>query len=59
MSSLLEGAKRLISRGSDIGARVGGLDAAVQAARGRLDDDLVDDERFASQSRVKHGDHAE
>ncbi|HET9499181.1 MAG TPA: GTPase [Marmoricola sp.] len=42
MTSLLEGAKRLVTRGSDIGARVGGLDAAVQAARGRLDDDVVD-----------------
>ena len=57
MSSLLEGAKRLISRGSDIGARVGGLDAAVQAARGRLDDGLVDDatevvERATSRLRL-------
>ncbi len=42
MTSLLEGAKRLVTRGSDIGARVAGLDAAVEAARGRLDDELVE-----------------
>jgi len=42
MTSLLEGAKRLVSRSPDIGARVQGLDAAVTAARGRLDDALVD-----------------
>jgi GTP-binding protein EngB required for normal cell division len=42
MTSLLEGAKRLVTRGGDIGARVGGLDAAVGAARGRLGDEVVD-----------------
>src|SRR4051794_30099750 len=42
MTSLLEGARRLVTRGSDIGARVQGLDEAVQAARGRLDDGLLD-----------------
>src|SRR3954447_26729656 len=42
MTSLLEGAKKLVTRGSDIGARVQGLDDAVHAARGRLDDDLLD-----------------
>lgn len=42
MSSLLEGAKRLVTRGTDIGARVNGLEQAVQAARGRLDDALLD-----------------
>jgi GTP-binding protein EngB required for normal cell division len=42
MTSLLEGAKKLVTRGSDIGARVKGLDEAVAAARGRLDDALVD-----------------
>ena len=45
MTSLLEGAKKLVTRGSDIGARIEGLDAATEAARGRLDDDLVDDAR--------------
>jgi len=42
MTSLLEGAKKLVTRGSDIGARVKGLDEAVDAARGRLDDALLD-----------------
>ncbi len=57
MTSLLEGAKKLVTRGSDIGPRVEGLDAAVQAARGRLDDAVVDDaarvvERAASRLRL-------
>lgn len=43
MTSTLEGAKKLVTRGTDIGARIEGLDAATQAARGRLDDALVDD----------------
>lgn len=42
MTSLLEGAKKLVTRGSDIGARVKGLDDAVEAARGRLDDPLLE-----------------
>lgn len=42
MTSLLEGARKLVTRGTDIGARVQGLDDAVTAARGRLDDDLLD-----------------
>ena len=42
MTSLLEGAKQLVTRGTDIGARIEGLDTATQAARGRLDDALVD-----------------
>ena len=42
MSSLLEGAKRLVTRGTDIGVRVNGLESAVNAARGRLDDALLD-----------------
>jgi len=29
MTSLLEGAKKLVTRGTDIGARVAGLDAAI------------------------------
>ena len=41
-SSLIEGARRLVTRGSDIGARVKGLDDAVEAARGRLDDGLLE-----------------
>jgi GTP-binding protein EngB required for normal cell division len=41
-SSLLTGAKKLVTRGSDIGARVKGLDDAVEAARGRLDGALLE-----------------
>ena len=43
MTSLLEGAKKLVTRSSDIGARVDGLDRAVRAARGRIDEAVVDD----------------
>ncbi|WP_185995051.1 YfjP family GTPase [Nocardioides campestrisoli] len=42
MTSLLEGAKKLVTRGSDIGERVAGLERAVEASRGRLDDDVVE-----------------
>ncbi len=47
MSSLLEGAKRLVSRGSELGDRVEGLEQAGRAARGRLDDGVVDDVQAA------------
>ncbi len=43
MTGLLEGARRLMTRSADTGARVEGLLAAAEAARGRLDDALVDD----------------
>jgi GTPase Era involved in 16S rRNA processing len=42
MTSLLEGARRLITRGSDLGGRIEALQSAAEAARGRLDDDVVD-----------------
>jgi len=42
MTTLLEGAKKLVTRGSDVGARVKGLDEAIAAARGRLDDALLE-----------------
>src|SRR6476646_6129323 len=45
MTSLLEGAKKLVTRGTDIGVRIDGLDQATEAARGRLDDELVADAR--------------
>ncbi|MEO5853866.1 MAG: GTPase [Nocardioides sp.] len=45
MTSLLEGAKKLVTRGTDLGARVAGLDQAATDARGRLDPALVDDAR--------------
>jgi GTP-binding protein EngB required for normal cell division len=41
MTSLLEGAKKLVSRGTDIGARIEGLDAAIVASRGRLPEALL------------------
>jgi GTPase Era involved in 16S rRNA processing len=43
MTSLLEGAKRLVSRGSDLGNRIEGLGQASEAARGRLDDHVIDE----------------
>jgi GTPase Era involved in 16S rRNA processing len=57
MTSLLEGTDRLVTRGTEIGARIDGLDGAVTAARGRLDDGLVDDaagvvERAAGRLRL-------
>ena len=48
MTSLLEGAKKLVTRGTDIGARITALEAAATAARGRLDDALVDEAEAAS-----------
>jgi GTPase Era involved in 16S rRNA processing len=45
MTSLLDGARKLVTRGTDIGARIDGLDAATESARGRLDDRIVDDAR--------------
>jgi GTPase Era involved in 16S rRNA processing len=44
MTALVAGAKRLVGRGSsDVGVRVQGLDQAVTSARGRLDDQVVED----------------
>jgi GTPase Era involved in 16S rRNA processing len=45
MTSLLEGAKKLVSRSSEIGTRVQGLEQAVDAAQGRLDPAVIDDAR--------------
>lgn len=60
MTSLLEGAKKLVTRGTDTGARIEGLAAAADAARGRLDDALVDDaekvvDRATSRLRLSAG----
>jgi hypothetical protein len=57
MTSLLEGTDRLVTRGTDIGSRVDGLDDAARAARGRIDDAIVDDcvdvvERAAGRLRL-------
>jgi GTPase Era involved in 16S rRNA processing len=43
VTSLLDGAKSLVSRGSDLGDRVEALGRASESARGRLDDRVVDD----------------
>ena len=42
MSALLEGARRLLGRKSDLADQIAGLDQAVEACRGRLDDEVVD-----------------
>ena len=43
MTSLVEGAKRLVGRKSDVRPRIEGLRQAAEAARGRLDEKLVDE----------------
>jgi len=43
MSSSLEGAQNLQTLGADIGDRLSGLAEAAEAARGRLDDTMVDE----------------
>lgn len=45
MTSLFEGAKKLVSRSSEIGARVQGLEQAVDNAEGRVDAAVIDDAR--------------
>src|SRR4051794_23434727 len=57
MSSLLEGARKLVTRGSDLGTRIAALEVATRAARGRLDDALVTEaedviERAAGRMRL-------
>lgn len=41
MTSLIEGANKMVTRGTEIGNRVKGLESAVGAARGRLDDTVL------------------
>jgi GTP-binding protein EngB required for normal cell division len=41
VSGLVEGVKRAIGRGDDVTSRVDGLERAVEAAEGRLPDDIV------------------
>jgi GTP-binding protein EngB required for normal cell division len=43
VTALLDGAKRLVSRGSDLGDRIEALERAAEAARGRLDDRVLED----------------
>lgn len=42
MSSVVEGARRLLRRGDRLEERVAGLQEAAEASRGRVDDDVVD-----------------
>lgn len=49
MTSLAEGARRLLSRGTDLGDRIEALQGANEAARGRVDDAVVDDVESAVQ----------
>ncbi len=42
MSGLVAGARKILGRGAPLDARLDGLEQAVGAARGRLDDGLVD-----------------
>ena len=61
MTALVEGAKKLIGKRGDIVDRVDSLDEAARAARGRLDDELVDEaaavaERAGTRLRLS-GDH--
>jgi GTP-binding protein EngB required for normal cell division len=41
MPSLLESARNMVTRGSDLGTRIEALEVAIRAARGRLDDAVV------------------
>jgi len=43
VTALLDAARRLVSRGSDLGDRIQALEQAGAAARGRLDDRAVDE----------------
>jgi GTPase Era involved in 16S rRNA processing len=43
MTSLLEGAKKLVSRSNDTSSRIEGLDAAITASRGHLPEALLDE----------------
>ena len=61
MNSLVAGARRLLGRGTPLDSRVAGLANAVDAARGRLDDDVIEDaagvvERAGARLRLS-GDH--
>jgi GTPase Era involved in 16S rRNA processing len=61
VTALVEGAKKLVGRGSEMADRIDGLHEAARAARGRLDDALVDEaaavaERADGRLRLS-GDH--
>ncbi len=57
MTTLLQGARKLVTRGTGLGTRIEALEVAAQNARGRLDDALVDEaaaaaDRAASRMRL-------
>ncbi len=57
MTTLLEGARKLVTRGTGLGTRIEALEVAAENARGRLDDSLVDEaaaaaDRAASRMRL-------
>ncbi len=61
MNSLVAGARRLLGRGTPLDSRVAGLANAVDAARGRLDEDVIENaagvvERASARLRLS-GDH--
>ena len=43
VDGVLEGARNLVTRGTDLGERIDGLETAVKASRGRLDDTMLDE----------------
>ena len=47
MSALVEGVRKALGRGGDVTSRVDGLERAVEAAQGRLPDEIVDPARHA------------
>ncbi|QVT81002.1 GTPase HflX [Nocardioides aquaticus] len=48
MTTLLEGARKLVTRGTELGTRIEALELAAQGARGRLDDGVVDEAAAAA-----------
>ena len=54
MPTLLESARKLVTRGSDLGTRIEALEVATRAARGRLDDGLVTEaEEFSERAAAR------
>ena len=47
MTSVIDGARSLVTRGSDLGGRIAALESATRAAKGRLDDAVVDQAQAA------------
>jgi len=54
MPTLLESARKLVTRGSDLGTRIEALEVATRAAHGRLDDGLVAEaEEFSERAAAR------